>query len=67
MVYSEKSFEIVVSAGVWISFSQSITAGRCEAKSYTVPTHPVPRGRFFENHDFLQNIDAGEGFRLLKS
>ena len=23
--------------------------------------------RKFENHDFLQNIDAGEGFKLLKS
>ena len=37
-----KTFAIVVSAGVWISFSQSITAGRCETKKLYESEQPVP-------------------------
>ena len=62
-----KSLQFVWSARAWISFSQSITAGRCEARKLYVAKQPVPWGRIFENHEFFQNIDAGEWFRLLKS
>ena len=62
-----KHLQIVVSAGVWVLFSESITAGRCESRKLYGTKHPVQWTGHFENHEFFQNIDAGGGFKPLNS
>ena len=47
-----KSFQFVWSARVWISFSQSITAGRRETRKLNVAKQPVPWTEIWKSWNF---------------
>ena len=57
-----KSFEIVVPAGVWISFSESITAGRRDPRKLYLAIATGSMDRQFENDEFSKVLTVVNGW-----
>ena len=51
----------------WISFSESMTASRCEMEKLYVPTLGWCMPPKFRKFEIVENIEAGEGFGHQKS
>ena len=59
-----KLLKIIMSAGVWISFSESITAGRCEMKKLYVTKQPAPWAGNLEIMNFSKILTLVRGSGL---